>query len=103
MPPPPQGTPTTDGSTTYLNASTCDLQYRADNPPLVFDLPRPAEPERRRERSPEEEAPAEPAPAAAPPGEGARSDDDAAAPAAVEGAAEGGTAVETRGTVWGLV
>jgi len=29
----------TDGSTTYLNASTCNLRYRADNGPLVFDLP----------------------------------------------------------------
>ena len=30
---------TTDGATTYLNASCCTLSYRPDNPPLVFDLP----------------------------------------------------------------
>ncbi len=30
---------TTDGVTTYLNASSCTLQYRPDNAPLVFDLP----------------------------------------------------------------
>jgi len=28
-----------DGATTYLNASSCTLRYRADNAPLVFDLP----------------------------------------------------------------
>jgi predicted phosphodiesterase len=31
---------TTDGTTIFLNASTCTLQYRADNPPLVFDAHR---------------------------------------------------------------
>ena len=29
----------TDGTTTYLNASTCTLKYRPDNPALIFDLP----------------------------------------------------------------
>ena len=27
-----------DGSTTLVNASTCDIQYRAVNPPVVIDL-----------------------------------------------------------------
>ena len=30
---------TTDGTTTYMNASTCTQRYKADNPPLVFDVP----------------------------------------------------------------
>ena len=29
----------TDGQTTYLNASTCNMSYKPENPPLVFDLP----------------------------------------------------------------
>ena len=29
----------TDGNTIYVNASTCNIQYRAVNPPIVFDLP----------------------------------------------------------------
>lgn len=29
-----------DGTTVFVNASTCDLRYRASNPVLVFDLPR---------------------------------------------------------------
>lgn len=33
---------TTDGTTTFVNASTCTLQYQADNKPLVFDVPRKA-------------------------------------------------------------
>lgn len=32
---------TTDGHTTYINASTCTLRYRPDNPPVVFDYPIP--------------------------------------------------------------
>mmetsp|Transcript_3253 Transcript_3253/g.7212 ORF Transcript_3253/g.7212 Transcript_3253/m.7212 type:complete len:80 (+) Transcript_3253:1329-1568(+) len=28
-----------EGCTTYINASTCTLRYRASNPPIVFDLP----------------------------------------------------------------
>lgn len=30
---------TTDGVTTYVNASTCTLQYRPTNAAIVFDLP----------------------------------------------------------------
>jgi len=30
---------TTDGRTTYVNASTCTLRYRPDHAPLVFDVP----------------------------------------------------------------
>jgi len=30
---------TTDGTTTFVNASTCNLDYQAANQPLVFDLP----------------------------------------------------------------
>ena len=30
---------TTDGHTNYVNASTCNSQYKAVNPPIVFDLP----------------------------------------------------------------
>ena len=30
---------TTDGATTFLNASTCSVEYQPTNPPLVFDLP----------------------------------------------------------------
>jgi len=30
---------TTDGHTLYVNASTCDLQYRPIHAPIVFDLP----------------------------------------------------------------
>ncbi|KAI0224897.1 Metallophosphoesterase domain-containing protein 1 [Lamellibrachia satsuma] len=32
---------TSDGCTTYINASTCTLQYKTSNPPIVFDLPLP--------------------------------------------------------------
>ncbi|XP_050404566.2 metallophosphoesterase MPPED2 [Patella vulgata] len=32
---------TTDGFTTYINASTCNLRYKAVNPPVVFDMPIP--------------------------------------------------------------
>ncbi|ESO91941.1 hypothetical protein LOTGIDRAFT_121668 [Lottia gigantea] len=32
---------TTDGRTTYINASTCTLRYKASNPPIVFDYPIP--------------------------------------------------------------
>ena len=33
---------TTDGHTTYINASTCTVRYQARQPPFVFDvLPRP--------------------------------------------------------------
>nr|XP_022324332.1 metallophosphoesterase MPPED2-like [Crassostrea virginica]XP_022324333.1 metallophosphoesterase MPPED2-like [Crassostrea virginica] len=31
----------TDGVTTYINASTCTLQYKPTNPPIVFDFPLP--------------------------------------------------------------
>ena len=30
---------TTDGTTVYINASTCNYNYRPLNPPVVFDLP----------------------------------------------------------------
>ena len=30
---------TTNGTTTFVNASTCTLSYKPDNSPLVFDLP----------------------------------------------------------------
>ena len=30
---------TTNGATVFINASTCNLQYRPVHPPLVFDLP----------------------------------------------------------------
>ena len=30
---------TTNGTTVFVNASTCTLQYEPTNPPLVFDLP----------------------------------------------------------------
>ena len=33
---------TTNGRTTFANASTCTVNYQPDNPPLVFDLPAPA-------------------------------------------------------------
>lgn len=32
---------TTDGYTTYINASTCTLRYKATNPAIVFDFPIP--------------------------------------------------------------
>ena len=32
---------TTDGYTTYINASTCTVKYKPDNPPVVFDFPIP--------------------------------------------------------------
>lgn len=31
---------TTNGTTTFINASTCDKNYNARNEPIVFDLPR---------------------------------------------------------------
>jgi len=31
---------TTNGTTTFINASTCTFSYRPNNPPVVFDLPR---------------------------------------------------------------
>ena len=31
-----------DGMTTYINASTCNYHYRPVNPPIVFDIPRPS-------------------------------------------------------------
>ena len=30
---------TTDGFTTYINASTCTVQYQPTNAPIIFDLP----------------------------------------------------------------
>ena len=30
---------TTDGHTTFVNASTCNLQYRPVQAPIIFDLP----------------------------------------------------------------
>ncbi|XP_065910919.1 metallophosphoesterase MPPED2-like [Dysidea avara] len=30
---------TTDGVTTYINASTCNLRYQPINPPIIIDLP----------------------------------------------------------------
>ena len=32
---------TSDGVTTYINASTCTLRYRPLNPPILFDVPLP--------------------------------------------------------------
>ncbi|XP_013381694.1 metallophosphoesterase MPPED2 [Lingula anatina] len=32
---------TTDGTTTFINASTCTLRYKPTNPPILFDLPLP--------------------------------------------------------------
>ncbi|XP_060573835.1 metallophosphoesterase MPPED2-like [Ruditapes philippinarum] len=32
---------TTDGHTTYINASTCTLRYKPDHEPIVFDIPIP--------------------------------------------------------------
>ncbi|XP_066265191.1 metallophosphoesterase domain-containing protein 1-like [Branchiostoma lanceolatum] len=34
---------TTDGTTTYVNASVCTVRYQPVNPPIVFDLPTPEE------------------------------------------------------------
>jgi len=31
-----------DGTTTFINASNCDFFYRATNPPIVFDIRKPA-------------------------------------------------------------
>ncbi|KAL5010174.1 hypothetical protein ScPMuIL_012479 [Solemya velum] len=31
-----------DGYTTYINASTCNLRYKPENPPIIFDVPLPA-------------------------------------------------------------
>jgi len=31
---------TSNGVTTYANVSTCTLEYRPDQAPLVFDLPK---------------------------------------------------------------
>eukprot|EP00730_Choanoeca_flexa_P013911 TRINITY_DN5868_c0_g1_i3.p1 TRINITY_DN5868_c0_g1~~TRINITY_DN5868_c0_g1_i3.p1 ORF type:complete len:321 (+),score=50.95 TRINITY_DN5868_c0_g1_i3:3-965(+) len=31
----------TDGQTIFANASTCDLRYRANQPPIVIDVPKP--------------------------------------------------------------
>ena len=30
---------TTDGQTVFVNASTCTLEYKPTQPPLIFDLP----------------------------------------------------------------
>lgn len=30
-----------DGSTTYVNASVCTVNYQPVNPPIVIDLPTP--------------------------------------------------------------
>ena len=32
---------TTDGCTTFINASTCSWKYKPDYPPIIFDLPIP--------------------------------------------------------------
>ncbi|PVD25769.1 hypothetical protein C0Q70_13429 [Pomacea canaliculata] len=32
---------TSDGFTKFINASTCNLMYKATNPPIVFDFPIP--------------------------------------------------------------
>lgn len=31
----------TDGTTNFINASTCTLRYKPVNPPIVFDYPLP--------------------------------------------------------------
>lgn len=33
---------THDGATTFVNASTCNLRYQPNNPPIVFDVPVPS-------------------------------------------------------------
>jgi len=33
---------TTDGVTTFINASSLDLRYKPVNKPVIFDLPLPA-------------------------------------------------------------
>ena len=33
---------TTDGVTTYINASTCTRNYQPCNDPIIFDIPLPA-------------------------------------------------------------
>lgn len=33
---------TTDGQTTFINASTCDIHYKPVNAPVIFDIPLPA-------------------------------------------------------------
>ena len=30
-----------DGHTTFINASTCNLQYQPKNPPIIFDIDLP--------------------------------------------------------------
>ncbi|XP_064489974.1 metallophosphoesterase domain-containing protein 1-like [Ornithodoros turicata] len=32
---------TSDGQTTFINASICNIQYRPVNPPIIFDIPLP--------------------------------------------------------------
>ena len=32
---------TSDGTTTFINAATCDARYAPVNPPIVFDIPLP--------------------------------------------------------------
>jgi hypothetical protein len=32
---------TSDGQVVYINASTCDINYLPNNPPIVFDVPLP--------------------------------------------------------------
>lgn len=49
----------TDGVTTYLNASTCTLKYRPDNPALIFDLPARETPEEAAEAAAEAAATSE--------------------------------------------
>jgi hypothetical protein len=34
---------TTDGVTQFVNASTCNLQYLPNNPPIIFDVPMKAQ------------------------------------------------------------
>jgi hypothetical protein len=31
----------TDGTTTFVNASACTVNFQPMNPPIVFDLPNP--------------------------------------------------------------
>lgn len=31
-----------DGETTFVNASTCDIKYKPNNAPIVFDIALPA-------------------------------------------------------------
>jgi hypothetical protein len=69
----------TDGTTTYVNASTCNLQYRPVQKAIVFDVEIPSRPRDTISRTISPEPPAPPVPAPPVPAQGGKGEEAAGA------------------------